>query len=165
MIDGVRIKELKVRKDVPDRNEDIGTPGFLMEVLRDDDGLLERFGQTTYTVTYPGTIKAFHYHEHQDDLWFVASGKARIVLHDLRVESPTHGETQVLEAGTDNYKLILIPIGVAHGFKAIGNDPVTLFYHTTKSYNLAHPDEKRLPFDDPKINVDWELGVSGENTS
>ncbi len=159
MINGVRIKELKVRKDVPDRDEDVGKPGFLMEVVRDDDGLLERFGQSTFTVTYPGTIKAFHYHEHQDDLWFVASGKALIVLHDLRVESPTHGETQVLKAGTDDYKLLLIPIGVLHGFKVLGNDPVMLLYHTTRSYDPAHPDEKRIPFDDPAINFDWDKSV------
>lgn len=165
MIDGVRIKELKVHRDVPDRKEDIGTPGFLVEVVRDDDGLLERFGQSTFTVTYPGTIKAFHYHEHQDDLWFVASGKALVVLHDLRKDSPTFGKTQVLEAGTDEYKLIFIPIGVAHGFKALGNDPVLLFYHTTRSYDPAHPDEKRMPFDDPTINFDWARGVPrGEHT-
>ncbi|MBU1075432.1 dTDP-4-dehydrorhamnose 3,5-epimerase family protein, partial [Patescibacteria group bacterium] len=130
-------------------------PGFLMEVLRDDDKLLTKFGQTTFTVAYEGTIKAFHYHEKQDDLWFVATGKAMIVLYDLRENSPTNGETQVIFAGKDDYKLVVIPIGVAHGYKVLSDEPVLLFYQTTESYDPKDPDEKRMPYNDPKIGFDW----------
>lgn len=155
MIDGVIIKDLIVRKDIPDRDEDISKPGFLMEVLRDDDKLLTKFGQTTFTVAYEGTIKAFHYHEKQDDLWFVATGKAMIVLYDLRKNSPTNGETQVIFAGKDDYKLVVIPIGVAHGYKVLSDEPVLLFYQTTESYDPKDPDEKRMPYNDTKIGFDW----------
>ena len=65
MIEGVALKRLAVNCD--DR-------GYLMEVLRADDPFFRGFGQTTYTVAYPGTIKAFHWHRRQDDLWFVAGG-------------------------------------------------------------------------------------------
>ncbi|USN53950.1 MAG: dTDP-4-dehydrorhamnose 3,5-epimerase family protein [Candidatus Nomurabacteria bacterium] len=164
MIEGVKIKKLTVHQDIPDRDEDVGKPGFLMEVLRDDDMLLQRFGQSTMTVAYEGTIKAFHYHEHQDDLWFVATGKAMVVLHDLREDSPTKGETQVLFAGKDDYKVIVIPIGVAHGYKVMSQDPVILFYHTTSSYNPANPDEKRLKYDDPKIAFDWSKETAHADT-
>ncbi|MFA6524986.1 MAG: dTDP-4-dehydrorhamnose 3,5-epimerase family protein [Patescibacteria group bacterium] len=126
-----------------------------MEVLRDDESLLKKYGQTTFTVAYKGTIKAFHYHEKQDDLWFVATGKAMIVLYDLRESSPTFGETQVISAGTDDYKLVVIPIGVAHGYKVLSDEPVLLFYHTTESYNANNPDEKRMPYNDPKVGFDW----------
>ena len=156
MIDGVKIKELKVHQDIPDREEGKEKPGFLMEVLRDDDELLKKFGQTTFTVAYEGTIKAFHYHKKQDDLWFVATGKAMVVLHDLRNDSPTKGQTQVIYTGKDDYKLILIPEGVAHGYKVVSKEPVLLFYHTTESYDAESPDEERLPFDDPQIGFDWE---------
>lgn len=155
MIDGVKIKQLAVLKDIPDKDQPEVKPGFLMEVLRDDDGLLKRFGQSTYTVAYSGTIKAFHYHKRQDDLWFVAFGKAKVVLHDLRDDSPTKGETQVIYAGVDDYKLILIPIGVAHGYKVVSDEPVGLFYHTTESYNKDNPDEERLDYNDQEINFDW----------
>ncbi len=155
MIEGVKIKRLVVHQDIPDRDEDVSKPGFLIEVLRDDDNLLERFGQSTMTVAYAGTIKAWHYHNYQDDLWFVATGKAMVVLYDLREDSPTYGETNVIFAGKDNYKLILIPKGVAHGYKVISADPVTLFYHTTRHYNPDSPDEERLPYDDAKIGFDW----------
>ncbi len=156
MIDGVKIKKLNVHADIPDTEEILSEPGFLMEVLRDDDELLKKFGQTTFTVAYQGTIKAFHYHEKQDDLWFIATGKAMVVLYDMREDSPTRGETQVILAGEGDYKLILIPIGVAHGYRVISKEPVLLFYHTTESYNSENPDEKRLAYDDPKINFDWQ---------
>lgn len=61
MINGVQVKKLIRHCD--DR-------GYFMEILRDDDNLLSRFGQASMSKTYPGVIKAFHYHEQQDDLWF-----------------------------------------------------------------------------------------------
>ena len=157
MIDGVQIKALKVFKDIPDVPDQKTQPGFLMEVLRADDKLMKNFGQTVFTVAYPGTIKAFHWHKKQDDLWFVATGKAQVVLHDLREGSSTKGETQVIMAGQDDYKLILIPVGVAHGYQVLSQEPVLLFYHTTEVYNKDNPDEERIPFDDARINFKWNL--------
>lgn len=131
--------------------------GYFREVLRDDDDLLRRFGQTSITKTYPGVIKAFHWHQKQDDLWYVVDGMARVVLHDRRPGSPTEGETQVIYAGEDNPVLILIPAGIAHGYQVLGVKPVILFYHTTESYDPAAPDEERIPFDDPAIGFDWSI--------
>ena len=148
MIRGVKIKELVTHCD--DR-------GYFREILRDDDNLLKKFGQTSVTETYPGVIKAFHWHKKQDDLWYVARGMAQIVLHDLRKDSKTYKQTQIIYAGEENPVLILIPSGVAHGYMVIGNKPVLLFYHTTESYNKDKPDEERIPFDDPTINFDWKV--------
>lgn len=148
MIDGVEVKKLVTHCD--DR-------GFFREILRDDDNFLVKFGQTSVTTTYPGVIKAFHWHKRQDDIWYVASGMARVVLHDMRDNSRTKGETDVIFAGENNPVLIKIPIGVAHGYQVIGNTPVVLFYHTTESYNPADPDEERIAFDDPKIGFDWSI--------
>ncbi len=154
MIQGVIVKLLKVRQDILD-TEEVAKPGFLMEVLRDDERLLKKFGQSTFTVAYTGTIKAFHWHESQDDLWFIATGKARVVLHDLRKNSSTFGMTQTIMAGTDDYKLIVIPVGVAHGYQVLSDEPVLLFYHTTESYNATTPDEKRIAYNDPTIGFNW----------
>lgn len=156
MIEGVKIKQLKVHQDIPDTEEQQGKLGFLMEVLRSDEGLLKKFGQSTFTVAYQGTIKAFHWHEKQDDLWFVATGKALIVLHDLRADSPSYRQTQTITAGADDYKLVMIPVGVAHGYKVLSEEPVLLFYHTTEAYDAKNPDEKRIAYNDPEINFDWK---------
>ncbi|MEK9180930.1 MAG: dTDP-4-dehydrorhamnose 3,5-epimerase family protein [Patescibacteria group bacterium] len=155
MIEGVKIKKLTVHKDIPDTEEVGAKLGFLMEVLRADEGLLSKFGQSTFSVAHQGTVKAFHFHERQEDLWFIATGRAVVVLHDLRESSPTYGQTEVMTAGKDDYKLIVIPAGVAHGYKVVSSDPVLLFYHTTEPYDSKNPDEKRLPWNDPKINFDW----------
>jgi dTDP-4-dehydrorhamnose 3,5-epimerase len=131
--------------------------GYFREILRDDDNTLRRFGQTAVTKTYPGVIKAFHWHKDQDDIWYVADGMARVVLYDRRPDSPSFKETMVIYAGEDNPVSILIPTGLAHGYQVIGNEPVLLFYHVTKSYNPKDPDEERIDFDDPEIGFDWSI--------
>jgi dTDP-4-dehydrorhamnose 3,5-epimerase len=146
MIEGVKVK--KLIRHVDDR-------GFFMEILRDDDELLSRFGQASLSKSYPGVIKAFHYHEEQDDLWFFPSGNAQVVLHDLRPGSGTKGETNVFYMGEDNPLLLLIPKMVAHGYRVLGNEPATIIYFTTKSYKREKPDEKRIAGDDPAIGFDW----------
>ena len=147
-IDGVVIKKLVTYPD--DR-------GYLREVLREDDNLMAQFGQTVVTKTYPGVIKAFHWHQRQDDLWYVAAGMARVVLFDRRPGSPTGGKTQVVYAGEDNPVLILIPAGIAHGYQVLGDRPVLLFYTVTQCYDPADPDEQRIPYDDPEIGFDWSI--------
>lgn len=155
MIKDVKIKKLKVWPDKPDLNQPDVKPGFLMEIVRDDENLLKKFGQSTFTVAYKGMIKAFHWHKAQDDLWFFATGKAIVVLYDQRVGSPTFGETMVIEAGEGDYKVIYIPTDVVHGYKVISREPSLLFYHVTEPYNAQNPDEERIDPFDPKIGFDW----------
>ena len=57
--------------------------------------------------------------------------------------------------GVHSKRLAAIPIGVAHGYRVLGNEPAGLFYHTTEAYDPADPDEERIPFDDPTIGFDW----------
>ncbi|MFC4077972.1 dTDP-4-dehydrorhamnose 3,5-epimerase family protein [Salinithrix halophila] len=147
MIEGVTFKKLV--KHCDDR-------GTFMEVLRDDEALLERFGQLSASLTYPGVIKAFHYHDYQDDLWYFPVGNAQVVLHDLRSDSPSQGKTGVYYMGEENPSLLLIPKGVAHGYRVLGQRPAMIVYVTTRSYNPDHPDEKRIPYDDPSIGFNWE---------
>ncbi len=145
-IEGVKVK--KLIRHVDDR-------GYFMEILRDDDNLLRKFGQASISMTYPGVIKAFHYHKLQDDLWFFPSGNAQVVLYDVREDSPTYKMTNVFYMGELNPILLLIPAGVAHGYRVLGNQPATIVYFTTHSYNRENPDEYRIPFDDKEIGFDW----------
>jgi dTDP-4-dehydrorhamnose 3,5-epimerase len=81
VIDGVFFK--KLIKHCDDR-------GNFMEILRDDENILKKFGQASASMSYPGVIKAFHYHKLQDDVWYFPVGNAQVVLHDLRKESSTY---------------------------------------------------------------------------
>jgi dTDP-4-dehydrorhamnose 3,5-epimerase len=146
MIEGVFLKPLNVWAD--DR-------GFLFETVRDDDPYFTRFGQSVITMSYPGVIKAFHWHEHQDDYWVVAKGMAQVVLHDLRETSSTRGQTEAYYIGEHNPRLVAIPRGVAHGYRVLGNEPVLLVYYVTRAYDPKDPDEHRIAYDDPRIGFDW----------
>lgn len=147
MIDGVQEKKLVRHHD--DR-------GWFSEIVRDDEKYLKKFGQASITKTHPGVIKAFHWHKKQDDIWFVVSGDVQVVLYDRRPRSKTKGKTQVFYLGEDNPTTILIPKGVAHGYRVLGNKPAVLVYFTTHSYKPNEPDEERIPFDDGGINFDWQ---------
>lgn len=148
MISGVKIKQLKIFPD--DR-------GFFTEVFKEmTDDFKIQIKQTSYTETYPGVIKAFHWHKIQWDLWFVVKGMAEAVLHDMREDSPTYKQTQVIFAGERNPVVIFIPPFVAHGYKVLGNEKVGLFYHTTESYDPKNPDEERIDYNSPEIGFDWE---------
>jgi len=148
MIEGVRIKRLITHCD--DR-------GYFREVLRDSDELLPHVAQTSVTLTYPGVIKAFHWHEHQDDVWYVAQGMVRVGLYDLRPESPTHRQKDELFLGEQNPCALLVPRRVAHGYQVLGTTPALVFYLTSSAYNPDNPDEQRIPFDDPEIGFDWSI--------
>src|SRR3989344_5096268 len=63
--------------------------------------------QIALSVTFPGIIKAFHYHKKQSDFWYVISGNARAVLHDLRKDSPTYRETQQVFMG-ESFKQVTL---------------------------------------------------------
>ncbi|MFE4036080.1 dTDP-4-dehydrorhamnose 3,5-epimerase family protein [Priestia sp. YIM B13489] len=145
-IEGVKSK--KLIKHCDDR-------GFFAEVLRDDDDLLSNFGQISWSTSFPGVIKAFHYHQKQDDIWFFPSGNVQVVLHDLRENSSTKGQTEIYYMGEDNPIILLIPKGVAHGYRVLGEKSATVIYCTTKSYDPTNPDEKRISWNDPEIGFDW----------
>jgi dTDP-4-dehydrorhamnose 3,5-epimerase len=148
MIEGVKVKNLV--KYCDDR-------GFFAELIRDDEPeLLSRFGQASWSMSYPGVIKAFHYHEKQDDLWFFSSGNAQVVLYDMREGSPTKGKTDVYYMGEENPIMLLIPKGVAHGYRVLGEKAATIIYFTTESYDRENPDEKRIEWNDPSIGFSWE---------
>jgi len=148
MINDVKIKQIKRFFD--DR-------GYFSEILKFGEETFKEIKQTSYTETYPGIIKAFHWHKKQYDIWFPVKGNIQIVLYDLRGESSTKGETQVIFAGENNPILVLIPPGVAHGYRVLGNQIAGLFYHTSEAYDQKSPDEQRIPFDDPKVDFNWTI--------
>jgi dTDP-4-dehydrorhamnose 3,5-epimerase len=152
LIDGVRIEPLNVYPD--DR-------GFFMELARLGKGLAtqmvpegDRRIQVSFTLTYPGTIKAIHYHSEQTDLWAPVSGMVQVFLYDLRRNSKTFGSINTIYTGKFRPWEILIPPGVGHGYKALGVEPIHLLYITDRHYNPA--DELRIPYNDPAISYDWE---------
>jgi dTDP-4-dehydrorhamnose 3,5-epimerase len=133
--------------------------GYFMEVARMGDGLAAGLdpskAQVSAALSYPGTIKAFHYHLHQTDYWTVAAGLLQVALVDLREGSATFGRRNTLYIGNLRPWRLWIPPGVGHGYKVIGEQPAVLVYLTSNHYNAA--DEGRIAYNDPGVAYDWEL--------
>jgi dTDP-4-dehydrorhamnose 3,5-epimerase len=100
-----------------------------------------------------GSVVGLHYHLHQADYWYVPTGRALVVLHDLRQASPTEGATLTLEIGDRAEIGVFIPPGVAHGFAALSD--LTITYLVDQYYNAD--DELGVAWDDPEIGADWQL--------
>jgi dTDP-4-dehydrorhamnose 3,5-epimerase len=149
LIDGVKVEPFAVYPD--DR-------GYFLEVQRLGRGLSAAFPAETTQISaalnYPGTIKAFHYHLHQTDLWTPVKGTMQVALADLRRNSRTFGRRNTLYVGPMRPWRLLIPPGVAHGYKVIGAEESLLVYLTDRIYNPK--DEGRLQYDEPGIAYDWE---------
>jgi len=132
--------------------------GYFLEVQRMGVGAAAHFPAATTQVSaalnYSGTIKAFHYHLHQTDFWTPVKGLLQVALVDLRVGSATFGARNTLYVGSLRPWQILIPPGVAHGYKVIGKDESVLVYSTDRFYDPR--DEGRIPYNDPSIQYDWE---------
>jgi dTDP-4-dehydrorhamnose 3,5-epimerase len=131
--------------------------GYLMEMLRADDAVFERFGQCYVAMNYPGVIRAWHYHKKQNDFWVVVKGEIKVGLYDAREDSPTKGVVNEFFLGENNPVLLKIPIGVLHGYKTVGVEPSLLLNFPTQPYNPSDPDEYREPHDSEKIPYDWEI--------
>jgi dTDP-4-dehydrorhamnose 3,5-epimerase len=150
LIEGVRAAAFPIWPD--DR-------GYFLEVLRMGQGMAGAFDPATTQVSaalsYPGTIKAFHYHLEQTDFWVAAQGMLQVALVDLRPGSATFGAKNTLYVGTLRPWQILIPPGVGHGYKVIGDTPAMLVYVTNRFYNPK--DEGRIAWNENSIGYDWEL--------
>jgi len=147
MIYGVKTKNLKI---IPDER------GWLMEILRKDDDIFEKFGQVYLSVAFAERVKAWHYHKIQTDNFTCVRGMMKVVLYDDRKDSPTFGELNEFFIGDKNPLLISVPPLVWHGFKAV--DESAYFVSVpTLPYNYDEPDEYRLSPDTDTIPYDWGL--------
>jgi dTDP-4-dehydrorhamnose 3,5-epimerase len=114
IIEGVIVKDIK--KHVDER-------GWLVECFRHDEVPPEiRPAMAYVSITRPGTTRGPHEHVEQTDYFcFLGPGDFKVVLWDNREESPTVNVKQIIFAGEDNPKTVIVPPGVVHGYKNIGN--------------------------------------------
>ena len=154
MIKDVGIKKVDIHGD---------ERGFFAELVKFGEETFHEILQTSYSETKPGVIKGFHIHDYWE-VWCIVKGKAQVVLHDMRPNSPTKGKTDVVYMGEDNMMVIAIPGGVAHGYKPLGSKPMGIIYHASETYNPNNVTIRAIPFDSPEINYDWNKKIN-ENQS
>lgn len=145
LIDGVSTFQLK---------NFVGEDGDFSELMRlSSDGEIEGIPgfsvqQINRTKLYPGTIKGWHLHFKQDDVWYALPSSYVIVgLWDLRNSSKTKGAVMRIVLGGGESKLLFIPRGVAHGSVNISKKEAEVLYFVNQKFDINVPDEKRLPWD------------------
>lgn len=109
--------------------------------------------QLNHSSSAKGVLRGLHYHHHQVDYWYVPFGRIRVVLADLRPESPTFKVVQILELIASDPQGLFIPPGVAHGFIALTDS--ILLYVVNNYYDGS--DEHGLAWNDPDLAIDWGI--------
>lgn len=137
--------------------------GSFIEIARISDAAVQGFSepfvpqQISMSHMMPGTVKAFHIHMNQDDVWFVPPHQHLLVnCIDLREGSETLDIHSRLILGSSKAQLLRIPAGVAHGAANVSQKDTTLFYLTSNQFSTENPDEFRLPWDHFGADL-WEL--------
>ena len=112
-------------------------------------GILEDF-QVNYSILYPGIIKAWHRHKHQDDYFCILKGMAQVGVYTDE-EGP-----EKFFIGEHNPAVVHIRAGEWHGLTCVGNEPCGLLYLVTRKYDPKNPDEERAgPFG--FVDKEWWL--------
>lgn len=132
----------------------VADEGDFSEILRfDDNGDFEhlpgfKVRQVNRTRLFGGSIKAWHVHEFQDEVWYVPPTFHLVGgLWDVRTNSPTAGATMKFVLGGGNSSLLVVPRGVAHGTVNFSGQPAELFYFVNQRFNRENPDEHRIHWD------------------
>ncbi len=144
-LDGVQLINVK---------QFIAEEGDFSEVMRfEENGELEsvpgfKIAQINRTHLFPNSIKAWHVHFEQCEIWYVPPMYHLLVgLWDLRKDSPTCGKTMRVVLGEGTSKLLFIPNGVAHGSVNTSPNSIELFYFVNRKFEVTNPDEKRIHWD------------------
>ena len=103
----------------------------------------------------PGTVRALHFQlppHAQCKLVRVLKGSILDVAVDIRRGSPTFGKFVTAVLSADNFQLMYVPIGFAHGFATL--EPNTeVAYKVSDYYAPSH--ERGIRWNDPVIGVPW----------
>lgn len=105
-----------------------------------------------------GTLRGMHYQSspyEEAKLVSCTKGKIFDVIIDLRKDSATYCKWFALELCEDDYSMLYVPKGFAHGFQALEDNSV-VFYQISEFY---HPEcAKGIRWDDPLFSIVWPLG-------
>jgi len=128
-------------------NKFIDERGWLAELFRSDEVPAEHMPAMTYvSATRPGVARGPHEHVDQTDYFcFLGPANFKVYLWDSRQSSPTFGVKQVLFAGIDAPKLVIVPPGIVHAYKNVSSEDGLVFNAPNRLYA---GEGKRLPVDE-----------------
>jgi len=135
--------------------------GFFFEsynakIFAEKVGLAHNFVQDNHSFSRQGVLRGLHYQIKcpQGKLVRVSRGEILDVAVDLRRSSPSFGQWASCLLSGENKRQFWVPPGFAHGFSVLSEEAEVL-YKATDYYAPAH--ERTLLWNDPELNIDWQL--------
>lgn len=136
--------------------------GFFYEVYSEkkfnDMGINVQFVQDNHSLSVQkNVIRGLHFQSppcSQAKLVRVTKGAVFDVVVDLRKQSETFGQWQGFDLTEDNFSMLFIPRGFAHGFCTLA--PNTEFLYKTDNF-YAPDSEGSLRWDDPDLKIAWPV--------
>ncbi|QXI38749.1 dTDP-4-dehydrorhamnose 3,5-epimerase [Pseudomonas xantholysinigenes] len=130
---------------------------FNARAFAEQAGIEATFVQDNHSRSLKGVLRGLHYQVQnaQGKLVRVVQGEVLDVAVDIRESSPTYGRWVAERLSAQNHRQMWIPAGFAHGFVVL-SDTAEFLYKTTDYYNPAA--ERSIRWDDPDLNIDWQLG-------
>ncbi len=121
------------------------------------NNMTDEFVQDNQSLSQKNVVRGLHFQHPplaQAKLVRVIKGAVLDVVVDIRKNSPAYGKTFSIELTEDNFLMLYIPIGFAHGFATLQNN--TIFsYKCSHLYNKASEDT--LLWNDKDLNIDWKV--------
>ncbi|MBO7302484.1 MAG: dTDP-4-dehydrorhamnose 3,5-epimerase [Bacteroidaceae bacterium] len=117
------------------------------------------FVQDNQSKSTYGVVRGLHFQRPpyaQSKLVRCVSGRVLDVVVDIRRNSPTYGKYISVELSDENHRQLFIPRGFAHGY-AVLSDEAVFQYKCDNFYNKES--EGAIAWDDPDINVNWQLAA------
>ncbi|HEY6120406.1 MAG TPA: dTDP-4-dehydrorhamnose 3,5-epimerase family protein [Pyrinomonadaceae bacterium] len=134
-ISGVLVRDLQKFQD---------ERGWLAELFRQDTMPEEFYPAMAYvSLTEPGVTRGPHEHVYQADFFcFLGPSNFKLRMWDQRRESKTFNNVMTLTVGIDNPKSVLVPVGVVHAYRNIGNTPGMVINCPNRLYRGKGGNEK-----------------------
>jgi dTDP-4-dehydrorhamnose 3,5-epimerase len=127
----------------------------------EDRNLITRAAQANISLSrYEGTLRGMHYQippAAETKIVRCTRGTIYDVILDLRPDSPTSGEWVGVELAADNYTMLYVPEGFAHGFQTLTDD-AEVYYQVSEFYSPTH--ERGVRYNDPAFRIEWPRSVT-----
>ena len=136
--------------------------GFFMESYSkkafEENGISADFVQDNHSLSVQkGVLRGLHFQNLpyvQAKLARVTRGKVYDVIVDLRKGSETYGKWEGFELSAENFKMLYIPKGFAHGFITL-EENTEFQYKCDEYYNRES--EGGIIWNDPDLNINWNF--------
>jgi len=120
-------------------------------------GVRDVFVQDNQSLSQKNVVRGLHFQHPpyaQAKLVRVIKGSVYDVVVDIRKDSPTYGQSFGIELTEENFLMLYVPIGFAHGFATL-QDNTIFAYKCSAFYNKASEDT--ILWNDPTLNIDWKV--------